>query len=137
MTRSLLFRAVLTLFLAGLLLAPSSLQAQDVPPGFGVERTVYDVAPRLLNNREVLTVLDERYPSELREAGISGSVILWMFVDDTGTVADARVHKGSGYEAFDGEALLVAEAMKFRPGLTDDDEPVGGWILQQIDFNTR
>lgn len=136
MTGSLQFRVVLTLLLAGLLLASSSLQAQDATPHFGVWRLAYDVAPRLVNAQEVETALNERYPSELREAEISGSVVLWLFVDDTGAVAEAMVHKSSDYEAFDTAALVIAEAMKFRPALMDEN-PVGVWMLQKVDFNTR
>lgn len=136
MTRSLLFRVVLTLLLAGLLLAPSSLQAQDDHLHFGVERMVYDVAPYLLNIREVQETLQDQYPTNLREARISGSVVLWMFVDDTGAVPEAMVHKSSDYEAFDTAALIIAEGMKFRPALMDS-EPVGVWMLQKVDFNSR
>lgn len=136
MTQPQRFRTIAALALAGILLSPGLLRAQGDPPLRGVERTVFEVAPHLLNNREVLAVLEEMYPTELREAAISGSVILWLFVDDTGTVADASLHRSSGYDEFDAAALVVAEAMEFRPGLTDG-EPVSGWILQRIDFNTR
>jgi TonB family protein len=135
-TRPLQFRAVLTLFVAGLFLATSSVQAQDGPPPRGVERMVYDVAPRLLNTQEIVEALDEAYPADLREQQISGSVVLWLFVDDSGAVAEALVHRRSAYRAFDAAALAIAEAMQFRPA-SMDDEPVGVWILQRLDFNLR
>ena len=136
MIQSYQFLSVVAVTLVVLLMSPPSLQGQDDQIRIGVERTVYDVPPRLLNRPEVLKVLEEQYPSELREAAISGSVVLWLFVDDAGAVSDVMVHKGSDHDAFDDASLVVAKTMKFSPGLMDD-EPVGGWILQRVDFNIR
>ena len=136
MTRSLQFRAVSTLFVAGLFLAPSLLQAQDAPPSPEDRYVAYDEAPYLLNSKHVLKTLHEQYPAELRETGISGSVVLWMFVDESGTVAKAQVYDGADQEAFNDAALVIARGMKFRPA-TRDEEPVGVWILQQLDFDTQ
>lgn len=135
MTQLQQFKAAVAVLLVGLSLAPTPLQAQDVHPPLGVWRLAYDVAPRLLNLREVQETLQDQYPNELREARISGSVVLWLFVDDSGAMAEAMVHKSSDYEAFDTAALVIAEAMKFRPALMDS-EPVGVWMLQKVDFDT-
>lgn len=121
---------------AVLLSLPSTLQGQNGPPGMGVEIMAYDVAPLLLNGKEIRQTLMESYPAELREAGISGSVIVWVFVDDSGDVKEALLHKRSDHEAFDEAALTVVEAMKFRPALMDE-EPVAVWIRQRVDFNIR
>jgi TonB family protein len=121
---------------AVLLSPPSTLQAQNGPPGFGVETMAYDVAPLLLNGKEITKRLMESYPAELREAGISGSVIVWLFVDDSGDVAEALLHKRSDHVAFDEAALALVRGMKFRPALMEE-EPVAVWIRQRVDFNTR
>lgn len=96
----------------------------------------YDVPPLLLNTKEITQALNEGYPTELREARISGSVVVWLYVDDSGRVTESLLHKRSDHEAFDAAALSIVRRMQFRPALMDE-EPVAVWILQRVDFNTR
>ncbi len=44
----------------------------------------HDVAPRILNGAEVAKLLEDNYPRTLREAGVQGTVILWVYVDSEG-----------------------------------------------------
>jgi hypothetical protein len=46
----------------------------------------YDVPPKLQNASEIQRLLERVYPSQLRDAGIEGTVILWIFVDEQGAV---------------------------------------------------
>jgi protein TonB len=109
---------------------PAGARPSDVP-----SYIPRDVEPRLKNTRSITRILEQRYPSMLREAGISGTVILYVFVDEAGMPEKTQVQKGSGYAQFDAAAAQVAERMEFSPAM-NRDKPVGVWILQQIDFNT-
>ncbi|MFQ5679975.1 MAG: energy transducer TonB [Gemmatimonadota bacterium] len=94
----------------------------------------YDVAPRLQNRDEVLALLRREYPAVLRDAGVGGTVLLWIFVDEIGKVADARVATSSGYLHLDEAAQSVARAMIFSPAMNRDKvTPV--WLSQPVDFS--
>lgn len=93
----------------------------------------YDVAPRLKNRAEVLAMLEREYPGSLRAAGIAGTVLLWIYIDEQGRVREARVAQSSGYAALDRAARDVASRMEFTPAMNRDRvTPV--WLSQPIDF---
>ncbi|HEY8483086.1 MAG TPA: energy transducer TonB, partial [Longimicrobiales bacterium] len=71
----------------------------------------------------------------LREAGIGGTVIVWFFIDETGTVRRTLIKESSGYEALDQAALKVADIMQFTPAL-NLDQKVKVWIQIPIVFRT-
>jgi TonB family protein len=105
-------------------------------PGDVRERPVYiarDVEPRLRNGSEVRRLLQKVYPPMLREAGIGGRVVLWVFVETDGTAGVCQVHQSSGYPALDQAARQVAQRMVFDPAQSRD-RPVAVWIAQPIDF---
>ncbi|MDH3297479.1 MAG: energy transducer TonB [Gemmatimonadota bacterium] len=110
---------------------PAGARPSDVP-----SYIPRDVEPRLKNGSLIQRLLQQRYPSMLREAGISGSVVLYVFVDEQGRPAKSQVQTSSGYAQFDQAAASIADDMDFSPAM-NRDKPVGVWILQRIDFNTR
>lgn len=124
-------------------IAPTNREAFDevAPPppsavGADRERPRYvprDVEPRATNDEEIRRLLERHYPPTLRDAGVEGSVTLWIFVDEDGGVAEARVRASSGYEAFDRAALEVAEEMEFEPAVSRD-RPIGVWVTRRIGF---
>jgi len=95
----------------------------------------YDVAPELQNPDEVQQRLRDVYPPSLENAGIGGSVVLWMRVDEQGRVRATRVRESSGYRALDRAAEDVVEAMEFSPAL-NRDQPRAVWVQQRIYFRT-
>lgn len=95
-----------------------------------------DVEPRLKNRDEMQVALRRHYPDALRDAGIEATVVLWIFVDRTGTVTRVRVETPSGYEAVDTAAEEVARAMEFEPAL-NRDRAVGVWVRQAVRFRVR
>ncbi|MCL7959275.1 MAG: energy transducer TonB [marine benthic group bacterium] len=95
-----------------------------------------DQDPRLLNLAEVRGELERLYPALLREAGIGGVVVLWIFVGDEGRAQRAQVYRSSGYPAFDHAARRVAGSMRFAPA-QNRDQPVGVWIQIPVEFTTR
>lgn len=95
-----------------------------------------DQEPRLTNGAELIRIAEQRYPSMLKEAGISGRVGVHFFVSETGEVTNAVVQSSSGYAQFDAVALEVARAGKFMPAMSRD-KPVGVWIVLPIQFMTH
>ncbi len=93
----------------------------------------YDTPPRLLNPDEIKKALARLYPDRLREAGVEGSVILWIFIDPTGEVRKSQVQSGSGYDAMDSVAQQIVGQMRFTPAKNrDKTTPV--WVAQRIAF---
>jgi len=95
-----------------------------------------DVEPRLTNGSLIQRLLTQRYPSMLREAGISGTVVLYVYVNEQGEPEKSQVQTPSGYAQFDAAAASIADDMSFSPAM-NRDKPVGVWILQKIEFKTR
>jgi len=98
--------------------------------------TPFTVAPTLKNRDEVARTLEREYPPMLRDAGIGGSVNVWLFIDEQGAVQDVRVNKSSGFEALDDAALRVGSQMEFTPAL-NRDERVVVWVSIPITFQVR
>ncbi|MGD8495615.1 MAG: energy transducer TonB [Gemmatimonadales bacterium] len=95
-----------------------------------------DVEPVLKNRATLIRLAQQRYPSMLREAGISGTVGVYFFVAANGEVTNAVVQKSSGYPQFDQVALDIAQQGEFQPAM-NRDKPVGVWIVLPIQFSTR
>ncbi len=97
----------------------------------------YDVEPRLTNSREVQRVLEREYPPLLKESGIGGEVVVWLYIDENGEVADRQVRQDppgtSGYDALDAAALEVADVMEFVPA-QNRDKTTAVWVQIPITF---
>jgi TonB family protein len=98
--------------------------------------TPYTVRPDIKNRSEVTRALEREYPPLLRNAGIGGSVHVWLFIDATGQVQRLQVKESSGHKALDDAALRVAGTMAFTPAL-NRERPVPVWIALPITFTTR
>jgi protein TonB len=98
--------------------------------------TPYTVKPELVNREAVGRALVRNYPPLLRDAGIGGTVLTWLLIDEAGTVIKTQVKEGSGHEALDQAALKVADIMKFSPAL-NRDQKVKVWIQLPIVFKTQ
>ena len=128
-------------------IAPTTFEHNPVeslppPPSRDVdvrEKPVYiarDVEPRLTNGPEVGRLLTQMYPEMLREAGIGGTVVLWVFVETDGQPGACQVHRSSGYSAFDETAERIATRMVFRPAMSRD-RPVAVWISRSLAMWTK
>lgn len=104
-------------------------EADDRPPFIP-----YTVAPKLENRDEVLLLLQRTYPPPLKSAGIGGTVILWVHVDERGEVTEARVAGSSGYRALDEAAQKVARGMRYTPAM-NRDRVTAVWLSQPITFD--
>ncbi|MEJ2217257.1 MAG: energy transducer TonB [Gemmatimonadota bacterium] len=113
---------------------PPSAESKDISaaPTF----TPFTVRPELKNKTEVAKALERFYPPLLRDAGISGTVQMWFFIDENGKVQKTQVNQSSGYEAFDEAAKKVAQLMQFSPAL-NRDKKVPVWVSIPIVFQTQ
>lgn len=96
----------------------------------------HDTPPLLVNAPEIQAILHDAYPPELREAGVQGVVLLWLYVDERGHVERLQLRRSSGHAAFDSLAQEVGARMKYRPAL-NRTEPVAVWVAQPIRFHIQ
>ena len=98
--------------------------------------TPMTVRPEILNRDEVTAALMRLYPPILRDAGIGGSVVVWFFISEQGTVLDRRVSESSGHIPLDEAALEVADVFRFSPAL-NREQIVQVWIQLPITFQVQ
>jgi protein TonB len=95
--------------------------------------TPHTVKPRLINLADVERALVREYPPLLRDAGIGGTVTVWLFIDAEGRVANTKIDKESGYAQLDEAAREVASIMRFTPA-QNRDLKVPVWVSIPIRF---
>lgn len=98
--------------------------------------TPYTVAPDLRNREDVGRALEREYPPLLRDAGIGGTVVVYLFIDEEGTVQNTRVHTSSGHTSLDEAALRVGNVMRFSAAM-NRDKKVPVWVSLPITFQVR
>ncbi|MEQ1855516.1 MAG: TonB family protein [Longimicrobiales bacterium] len=106
-----------------------STEANPDQPGF----TPMTVRPQLLNSEEVQRVLIREYPAVLRDAGIGGAPVLWLYIGTNGAVERTQVQETSGFDALDQAAANVAQVMRFTPA-QNRDQTVAVWVQIPIRF---
>ena len=123
---------------------PAAEQKED--PSDGPSFTPSDMPPKLKNSKDIARLMEGAYPFELRaqcnrpscgkEEGPSGTVVLWLYIDEQGIVQKTVVQKSSGYEAMDEAGMGVANQMEFSPAQYQD-EKTAVWFAQAITFKTQ
>ncbi len=96
----------------------------------------FTTPPELLNAGEVRRAMAREYPRQLREAGIGGTVRVYVFVDEDGAVQESRIDESSGVRELDDAALAVADVMRFSPA-RKDGEPIPAWANFPVTFRVR
>jgi protein TonB len=76
-----------------------------------------------------------RYPSELRQAGVSGLVVIAVVIDEKGDVVASEVKKSSQFE-FEAPALKAIAQWKFKPAKLGDNA-VKALVSIPIRFNAE
>ena len=114
-------------------LAPPPPQV-EVDPNEQPRYVARDVEPRLLNGPEMIRLMDRLYPKALKEAGIGGEVLMWVWVDEQGRPGTAQIQRSCGRVQLDELALAIAAQMRFEPAMLRDT-PIGVWIAQPISFS--
>ncbi|CAN5658802.1 MAG: energy transducer TonB [Gemmatimonadetes bacterium] len=115
-------------------LAPPVGRGVDVSDG--PKFTPYEVKPELRDRAGFQRLLERRYPPMQREAGIGGTVVLWVYIDEQGRVQDTRVTQGSGDAQLDDAARAVMAEARFTPALNRDHH-VPVWIQLPVTFQVR
>lgn len=95
---------------------------------------IYHTTPPILMEPEAVDrTLEAEYPAELRDAGIGGTVVAYLFVNTDGRVSKIVMKTSSGRWALDRVAFRVAQLSRFRPA-TNEGVPVGVWIEIRVPF---
>lgn len=95
--------------------------------------TPYTVAPELRNRTEISRLLERLYPPLMRDAGLGGTVMMWVFIDAQGSVKKVLVKESSGMVPLDSAAAKVSSAMRFSPAQNRDIK-VPVWVALPIQF---
>ena len=107
---------------------PSDASVMDAP-----QYVYHTTAPRLANRWNVKRALEDKYPAALRDKGIGGTTVLYLFVNTDGTVSEAIVKTSSGHPSLDWAAVQAAKAARFLPA-TNEGVPAGIWIEMEMPF---
>lgn len=74
-----------------------------------------------------------RYPMLARRKGYEGTILLRVFVLESGGVGKVELEKSSGYEILDESALKTVKDWLFVPG-KKGGEPIPSWVTVPIKF---
>jgi len=91
------------------------------------------VNPELQNRPAIERALQRAYPPLLRDAGVTGDVLVWVFLNEEGMVTKTQIKQTSGVPQLDEAALGVAAQMRFSPALNRDVH-VKVWVAVPIRF---
>ncbi|HSU13641.1 energy transducer TonB [Longimicrobium sp.] len=85
-------------------------------PSGPMEESEVDVRPSLRNADDMQRALERVYPSQLREAGVTGETVLQFVIDENGRVEPGSVEVvSSSDEAFSAAARRIVGSMRFSP----------------------
>ncbi|HEU4562173.1 MAG TPA: energy transducer TonB [Longimicrobium sp.] len=126
--------------MAALLTAsPSFAQGGQTPPAATDTARTYelrevDETPELRNRQGVAKAMLRNYPRELRDAGVTGSVVLRFLVQQDGTVDPRSIRPESvTHDGFVAPAAAVVRTMRFAPAKVDG-ERVRVWVTLPVAF---
>ncbi len=114
---------------------------QSVDPNVALEKTSsdspaefvpYDREPKPIGGFDAIHE-NLRYPELARRAGIEGTVILYVQIDEQGEVVDMRVIKSMGDSGCDEAAVEAIKKVKWIPAEADG-KPVKVWISVPVRF---
>jgi len=80
-----------------------------------------------------LTPIRPKYPEIAQEAGIEGTVVVQVFVDENGLVDEAVILQGVPNSELDEAAAEAIKAVRFDPA-KQKGKPVGVWISIPVNF---
>lgn len=74
-----------------------------------------------------------RYPMLARRKGYEGTILLRVFVLESGGVGKVKLEKSSGYDILDESALKAVKEWVFIPG-KKNGQPIPSWVTVPIKF---
>ena len=115
-------------------------EVPPIPPDASVMKApqyVYHTTrPELANRWQVKETVEQYYPKRLRDAGIGGTTVVYLFVNTDGTVSEPIVKTSSGHTTLDWVAVEAAKSARFLPA-SDEGIPVGIWIEMEMPFVSK
>jgi TonB family protein len=107
------------------------------PPETGRAQTpepvLYSVKPGMKNVADVTQAMQRFYPPLLRDAGVGGTAVVWLFVEETGEVTKAQLRRSTGHQALDEAAIRVAEVAVFTPAFIREKKTTS-WVELPVTF---
>jgi protein TonB len=82
---------------------------------------------------EMVLAHKPQYPRLIKEAGITGDVVVRVLIDERGDVIDVLVHVSSGVRGLDDAAREAAFKNKFKPGI-QNGRAVQCWASYKVSF---
>ena len=73
------------------------------------------------------------YPAMAAQAGVEGTVTLWVYVSSDGSVSDVRLYNSSGVNSLDEAALSMAWNTRWTPA-ENNGISVGVWTSFTVNF---
>ena len=107
---------------------PSDASVMEMP-----QYVYHTTRPELANRWQVRKTLEDKYPATLKDEGIGGTTVVYLFVNTDGTVSDAIVKTSSGHPSLDWAAVQAAKSVRFLPA-SNEGVPVGIWIEMEMPF---
>lgn len=114
-------------------LPPPPDQAKTADISVAPQFVVFTQAPVMLNEREVISSTEKEYPSLLKDAGIGGTTIIHIFINEQGIPERTLVSVPSPHKGLDEAALKVGLVARFSPA-KNRDKTVALWIELPITF---
>ena len=74
-----------------------------------------------------------KYPKVAKEAGIEGTVVVQVYVNEKGRVTETVILKGIPDSGLDEAAIKAIENVKFRPAKAGNKK-VGSWVSIPVNF---
>ena len=131
--------------------------AEDLPPPPEEAETanisdapqfvVMTQTPLMLNQADVERAIEREYPALLKDAGISGTGTIALFIDEEGEVRDARLCEDAAqfcgadthnfeHVGFKDAALKVATIARFSPA-KNRDKTIAVWVKLDVTFTSN
>ncbi len=111
---------------------PEAVAPQDT---FQPHFTPYTTQPDLKDRNGAIAEVQRHYPDSLKAAGVGGTAVVWVFIDEEGVVRNVRLKESSGNDALNQAALAAASSIEFTPAL-NEDQVVPVWVAIPITFST-
>jgi len=102
------------------------------PPAMPVAPALKKIAPSAVR---YLVLPRLNFPVLSRRAGEAGIVTLRIAVDVDGRLMDAWIHKSSGFERLDRQALQDIRSARFTPQMGEDGKPVEWETLAPLAYD--
>jgi TonB family protein len=98
--------------------------------------TPYTKVPQLRNRDAAVRAVERNYPKLLKDAGIGGQVVVWVFIDTAGIVKNTSVQSSSGRRELDLAAVRTVQEFEFVPA-ENRGRPVPVWLQIPIVFSAE